>query len=144
MSTKRKMEVQRLCSHAIIPRRATHGSVGYDLFSIENVTVNPSELVCVSTGVAVKLPVGTYGRIASRSGFSVKYNTHVGAGVIDPDYTGEIKVVLYNVGTSSVNIKQFDRIAQLIVEKCSTPQIIEVTALKETSRGQGGFGSTGC
>ena len=143
MSTKRKMEVQRLCSQAIIPRRATPGSVGYDLFSIEAVTVNPNELACVSTGIAIKLPVGTYGRVAPRSGFSVKHNTHVGAGVIDPDYTGEIKVVLYNVGTSSVQIKAFDRIAQLIVEKCSTPQVIEVSALKDTSRGQGGFGSTG-
>jgi dUTP pyrophosphatase len=138
------MEVQRLCSQAIIPRRATVGSVGYDLFSIEDVTVNPNELACVSTGIAVKLPIGTYGRVAPRSGFTVKYNTHVGAGVIDPDYTGEIKVVLYNVGKIPTRIKAFERIAQLIVEKCSTPQVIEVSAITETLRGNGGFGSTGC
>ena len=60
------MEVKRLCSEAILPRRATEWSVGYDLFSSAEVTVPPGELVCVPTGIAIKLPPGTYGRVAPR------------------------------------------------------------------------------
>jgi dUTP pyrophosphatase len=99
--------------------------------------------MCVPTGIAIKVLPGTYGRIAPRSGITVKHNIHVGAGVIDADYTGEIKVVLYNVGKSSVTFEAFERIAQLILERIEVPEIIEVLELGETARGSGGFGSTG-
>jgi dUTP pyrophosphatase len=138
-----EMEVKRLCSHAILPRRATAGSAGFDLFSSDSATLNPGDLVCVSTGIAIKVPPGTYGRIAPRSGITVKHNIHVGAGVIDADYTGEIKVVLCNNGKNSVTFNAFERIAQLIIEKIEVPEILEVLELGETGRGSGGFGSTG-
>ena len=137
------MEVRRLCTHAILPRRATSGSAGYDLFCIDTVSILPGELVCVSTGISVKVPDGTYGRIAPRSGITVKHNVHVGAGVIDSDYTGEIKVVLCNNGKQVVQFKAFDRVAQLVLEKIEIAEVIEVTELNATSRGSGGFGSTG-
>jgi len=135
--------VKRLCNQAILPRRATNGSAGYDLYCIDNLTIPPGELICASTGIAVKLPLGTYGRVASRSGIAVKHNVHVGAGVVDPDYTGEIKVVLCNNGTSTVRFNAFERIAQLILEKYAVARVVEVTEVSSTNRGSGGFGSTG-
>ena len=137
------MEVKRLHTNAILPRRATSGSAGYDLFSSDAVLLWPGDLVCVPTGIAIRVPPGTYGRIAPRSGITVKHNVHVGAGVIDADYTGEIKVVLCNNGKNPVEFKAFDRVAQLIIEKIEVPEIIEVLELGETERGSGGFGSTG-
>jgi len=137
------LEVKRLCSQAILPRRATNGSVGYDLFCIDNLTIPPGELICASTGIAVKVPVGTYGRIAPRSGITVKHNAHVGAGVIDRDYTGEVKVVLCNNGSDTIKFNSLERIAQLILERCETPRVVEVSDFGHTSRGPGGFGSTG-
>ena len=89
------------------------------------------------------IPLGCYGRIAPRSGLTVKYGIHVGAGVIDPDYTGELKVCLFNLGSVPFEIKQGERIAQLILEKCSTPLIQEVNELQKTMRANRGFGSTG-
>jgi dUTP pyrophosphatase len=137
------MEVKRLHAHAILPRRATDGSAGYDLFSSDAVTMWPGDLVCVPTGIAIKVPPGTYGRIAPRSGITVKHNVHVGAGVIDADYTGEIRVVLCNNGKNAVSFGAFDRIAQLVLEKNEIAEVIEVQELGETERGAGGFGSTG-
>jgi dUTP pyrophosphatase len=81
--------------------------------------------------------------VAPRSGLAVKHCIQVGAGVIDPDYTGEIKVVLFNHGPSDFEIKKGDRIAQLVLEKCMTPLIKEISVVEETERGSGGFGSTG-
>lgn len=135
--------MKRLCSQAILPRRATNGSAGYDLYCIDNLTIPPGELICASTGIAVKLPLGTYGRVASRSGVTVKHNVHVGAGVVDPDYTGEIKVVLCNNGAVTAKFNAFERIAQFILEKYEVADVVEVTDLDGTSRGSGGFGSTG-
>jgi dUTP pyrophosphatase len=84
-----------------------------------------------------------YGRVAPRSGLTVKHGIHVGAGVIDPDYTGEIKVALFNLGDGPFEVKKGDRIAQLILERCETPYVREITEISETERGDGGFGSTG-
>jgi dUTP pyrophosphatase len=73
----------------------------------------------------------------------VKHGIQTGAGVIDPDYTGELKVILFNQGGEKFEIKQGDRIAQLILEKCETPPIEEVTTIEDTERGTRGFGSSG-
>ena len=105
--------------------------------------IQPSSREIISTGVCATVPSGCYGRIAPRSGLSVKYGIHVGAGVIDPDYTGELKVNLFNLGTIPYEIKQGERIAQLILEKCMTPFVQEVSELKPTMRANRGFGSTG-
>jgi dUTP pyrophosphatase len=73
----------------------------------------------------------------------VKHCINVGAGVIDPDYTGEIKVVLFNHGENDFEIKRGDRIAQLVLERYETPPVKEIEIIEETERGSGGFGSTG-
>ena len=92
--------VKKLRYNARLPTRGSDGSVGYDLYSSEDATV-PCQAgrALVSTGIALSIPDGLYGRVAPRSGLAVKHCINVGAGVIDPDYTGEVKVVLFNHGT---------------------------------------------
>ena len=158
--------VKRLTETAIAPKRGSAQAAGYDLYADQSGTVpscsylekmvgldcNNNAVVqkivttgsyLVSTGVAVKIPVGYYGRVASRSGLAVKNTIEVGAGVIDSDYRGEVKVLLRNLGSQQFEFKSGDRIAQLIIEKIETPEVEEVTDLDVTSRGDGGFGSTG-
>ena len=137
------LRIKRLTLDAIVPTRASPGSVGYDLYSLSDVVIEPHTREIISTGICATIPLGCYGRIAPRSGLSIKYGIHVGAGVIDPDYTGELKVCLFNLGSVSFEIKKGDRIAQLILEKCMTPVIKEVNELKKTLRANRGFGSTG-
>jgi dUTP pyrophosphatase len=136
--------VKKLSFDARLPTRGSDGAVGYDLYSSEDATV-PCQAgrALVSTGIALSIPDGLYGRVAPRSGLAVKHCINVGAGVIDPDYTGEVKVVLFNHGTEDFEIKKGDRIAQLVLERCETPMIKEIGLLEETLRGDGGFGSTG-
>ena len=135
--------VKRLVQDATLPTRGSSGAVGYDLYSIDEVVVPPSQRALDGTGVAVILPMNVYGRVAPRSGLAVKHGIQVGAGVVDPDYRGEIKVVLFNQGDKHFEIKKGDRIAQLVLERCETPDVREVESLDETDRGSGGFGSTG-
>jgi dUTP pyrophosphatase len=140
------LNVTKLVPHAILPARATSGSAGYDLFSIDNYVVLPGRRVVVSTGISVQLPPGCYGRIAPRSGLAVKHGLDTLAGVVDPDYTGEVKVVLQNLDpVQPFVIRPGYRIAQLILEQCVTPEVLEVPSecTQLTDRGAGGFGSTG-
>lgn len=136
--------VKKLCYDAIVPTRGSDGAVGYDLYSSEDAIVpNQAGRALVGTGITVVLPTGVYGRVAPRSGLAVKHCINVGAGVIDPDYTGEIKVVLFNHGSNDFEVKKGDRIAQLVLERCETPPIEEINIVEDTERGSGGFGSTG-
>ena len=137
------LKVRKLTADAIIPVRGSAGAVGYDLYSSMDTCVALKNRTLIDTGIAITLPPGTYGRVAPRSGLAVKKGIQVGAGVIDPDYTGEVKVLLFNDGESDFVIKKGDRIAQLIIERCETPIIEEVDFLNVTERGEGGFGSTG-
>jgi dUTP pyrophosphatase len=136
--------IKKLSTDAIIPTRGSDRSVGYDLYSTED-TIVPcqSGRALVETGIAIVLPDGVYGRVAPRSGLAVKHCITVGAGVIDPDYTGEVKVVLFNHGDKDFEVKKGDRIAQLVLERCETPPVKEIEIIEETDRGSGGFGSTG-
>jgi dUTP pyrophosphatase len=135
--------IKKLTNNAILPTRSSVGAVGYDLYSTDNVTIPPTHRALVGTGIAILLPEGVYGRVAPRSGLAIKNGIQVGAGVVDPDYTGEVKVVLFNHGDREFLVKQGDRIAQLVLERCETPEVWEIGNLEETVRGSGGFGSTG-
>ena len=97
----------------------------------------------IGTGLAFAIPVGNYGRIAPRSGLAVRNSLHVGAGVVDADYRGEVKVLLFNHSDDDFEVKEGDRIAQMIIEKYTLTALEEVEELSETERGAGGFGSTG-
>ena len=132
---------------ATLPTRGTPGAAGYDLFSTDSYVVLPGRRVVVSTGITVQLPPGTYGRVAPRSGLAVKHGLDTLAGVIDPDYTGEIKVVLQNLDANQpFVIRPGYRIAQLILERYEVAEVIEIPTENtplNTARGAGGFGSTG-
>ena len=123
--------------------RVTSGSAGYDLHSSEETVIAPYSRQLVATGIAITAPVGTYGRIAPRSGMSVKHSIDVGAGVIDEDYTREVKVLLINHSDIQYHIRVGDRITQLILEQFKTSETKMMTALKPTTRGNKGFSSTG-
>jgi dUTP pyrophosphatase len=138
-----RLRIKKLHEDAIIPTRTSPGSVGYDLYSMEDLIVPPMERAFISTGVCASLPPGVYGRIAPRSGLTLKHGIQTGAGVIDPDFTGELKVILFNHGSEPFAIKKGNRIAQMILERCETPLIEEVEELNKTQRGDNGFGSSG-
>ncbi len=105
-------------------------------------TLQPGDIKVVLTGIAAKAPSGTYLRVAPRSGLTVKRHIHTLAGVIDPDYTGNIGVVLHNIGQQPQDFHRGDRIAQLIPEKLDMPEIKIVNKLGDTERGSSGYGST--
>lgn len=97
----------------------------------------------VKTDLAIAIPEGTYARIAPRSGLAWKNSIDTGAGVVDYDYRGNVGVILFNFGDADFEIKRGDRIAQLILERISMAEVQETEELFETTRGTGGFGSTG-
>lgn len=97
----------------------------------------------VKTDIQIEVPEGTYGRVAPRSGLAWKNSIDVGAGVIDQDYRGNVGVILFNYSDIDFEIKKGDRIAQLICERIVHPVVVEAETLTDTTRGAGGFGSTG-
>jgi dUTP pyrophosphatase len=138
-----QLKIKYLSEHATCPVRATEKSAGYDLFSAYDYEILPNSHGIVKTDISIQMPTNCYGRVAPRSGLSVKFGVQTGAGVIDADYTGNIGVVLFNHGTANFVIKRGDRIAQLILECIKTPEVVVVREIHETARGEGGFGSTG-
>ena len=143
-----------LLTNGKMPIKGSQHSAGYDLFSSENTVVPPRARKCIETGVKLKhLDSGFYIRIAPRSGLAVKKSIDIGAGVVDSDYRGEIKVVLINNSDNEFSINIGDKIAQFIVEKyeqntlikCYNNEGVEVNSeeLSIIERGEGGFGSTG-
>ena len=109
--------IKKLVAHAVAPMRATEGSAGYDLSSAVDAVIPPNGRLAVSTGIAVGVPEGTYGRIAPRSGLAYKFGIDVFAGVIDADYRNEVKAILYNSGDQSFVIKS--RVATCVAESLS-------------------------
>jgi dUTP pyrophosphatase len=138
-----ELKVKRINQNAQLPKRGSVFAAGYDICASENMSINPQCIGIVPTGLQIAVPNGHYGRLASRSGLYTKNLISVGAGVIDSDYRGELKVVLHNFNTVAFDIKVGDRIAQLIIEVIATPIVSEVNELTDTERGSGGFGSTG-
>lgn len=142
-----KLYVKKLREGAMLPKRETIGSAGYDLCCLceEPITVSPNERKLIPTGIAVEIPEGTVGLVYSRSGLSLKHGIHMAndVGVIDSDYRGELKVPVHNRSDVTYTVNNGDRIAQLVITPILTPEIEETDELSETVRGEGGFGSTG-
>jgi deoxyuridine 5'-triphosphate nucleotidohydrolase len=134
--------VQRNHPKAIIPERGSEGAAGYDLFSVEDRIIPARGQDVVDVGISIQIPSGFYGRVAARSGISVKNRIHVGAGVVDKDYRGNLKIVLFSLSDEDFYIKQGDKIAQLVLESHAILPVIEGN-LDDTERGERGFGSTG-
>jgi dUTP pyrophosphatase len=141
------LPVRLLSPTAQTPKRGSDQAVGYDLRADLGGSgqriLGVGMRLAYQTGIAVAIPPGFYGRVAPRSGLAYNFGIDVLAGVIDPDYRGEIKVILLNTGNEPFVVAHGDRIAQLIIERCVTPSITVVESLDDTVRGIGGFGSTG-
>jgi dUTP pyrophosphatase len=142
---ERALKVRRLRPSARVPSRASTGAAGLDLCADASLTIAPGAFALVPTGLAIALPPGTEGQVRPRSGLAAKHGVTVlnAPGTIDEDYRGEVKVVLVNHGAEPFAIQPGDRIAQLVIAKVEKPDVIEVSSLDDTSRGEGGFGSTG-
>jgi dUTP pyrophosphatase len=138
--------VKRLDPGATLPTRAHPGDAGLDLYASETVELKPGERMMVSTGIAIEVPVGHAGLVLPRSGNAAKHGIALvnAPGLIDAGYRGELKVLLLNTDTTSIfRADRGDRIAQLVLTPIVTPDVVEVDALSEHVRGEGGFGSSG-
>ena len=129
-----------------LPRRATEHAAGYDVRSAEDdVTLEPGEIRLVGTGLVMELPEGVECQVRPRSGLALRHGVTLpnSPGTIDPDYRGELRVIMQNLGSEAVTLERGERIAQLVFARFETPEITESAELSETTRGEGGFGSTG-
>ena len=134
---------KRLDPRALLPTRGSSLAAGLDIYAIEDLTIQPGDRALALTGLAVVIPEGYYGRLAPRSGLATKEGLDTLAGVIDADYRGEIRCLLYNTGHETITLRAQSKICQLIIEKIITPAAIWADEISDTDRGSGGFGSTG-
>ena len=141
-----KVLLTRLDSDLPLPSFAKPGDAGADLFSRVDIDLKPGERALVPTGLAIALPPGYAAFIHPRSGRAAREGLSMvnAPGTIDAGYRGEIQVILINLDKEeTIHIKRGERIAQLIIQEVARPEFVEVEQLPGTSRGDGGFGSTG-
>lgn len=143
-----QLKIKKLRENARVPKRATNGSAGMDLYACidEAITLAPGQLAVIPTGIAIELPDNTCAAfLYARSGLGVKHGICLsnGVGVIDSDYRGEICVGLLNQTEKAFTVNPEERIAQMVISPVILPTIEVVDELSNTQRGAGGFGSTG-
>lgn len=142
------LKIKKLNENAVVPKAATGGSAGMDLYACldSDVTLRPGERALIPTGIAIALESNLYvAYIYARSGLAIKSGITLSncVGVVDSDYRGEVKVGLINLSDSEYTVTNGDRIAQMVIAPVITPEIAEVDELDKTERADGGFGSTG-
>jgi dUTP pyrophosphatase len=140
------LRVKRLDPRAVLPRRAHEGDAGLDLHALEPVELPPGERALVRTGIAIALPPGTAGLVLPRSGLAARHGISVvnAPGLIDEGYRGELQVLLLNTDRDATfRAAAGDRIAQLVIVDVEAPEVVESDDLGDSSRGTGGFGSSG-
>ena len=137
------LHIKLIHSNAKLPKRAHPCDAGLDIYAVESCTLYSGVHAVLPTGLQMAIPPGFVGIIKPRSSLAVNYSVDVLAGVIDSEYRGEVKVTLLNHSERPMEIKKGDRIAQLLIVPVSLSEPVEVDDLDCTSRGAGGFGSTG-
>ena len=142
-----ELEIETLQFFKITPRATTptkaYGKpAGTDIYAAYDYKIAPLTMEKVKTDLKVKLPEGTYGRIAARSGVTIAEQIIIGGGVVDPDFTGNITILVFNLSNTDCIIKTGDSFAQLICEKISHPALVEISDIPNTERGEKGFGSS--
>jgi dUTP pyrophosphatase len=140
-----ELQVQLLHPDARPPERTRPGDAGYDLRCVEPFALDPGERRLVPTGVAIALPAGVAGLVVPRSGLAIEHGISVvnGPGLVDPNYRGELRVILVNLGAQRFEASAGDRIAQLLLVPFVTPDLQLVDELPTSERGANGFGSSG-
>ncbi|XP_050293431.1 deoxyuridine 5'-triphosphate nucleotidohydrolase-like [Anthonomus grandis grandis] len=136
------LKYTKITPHAYTPEKGSRLAAGYDLKSNHDTIIPAKGKTLISTGLKFELPKNCYGRIAPRSGLAVNHFIDVGAGVIDEDYRGEIKILLFNHSDEDFHVRTGDMIAQIICERIFYPELQEVNNMSSTERGEKGFGST--
>jgi dUTP pyrophosphatase len=137
-----ELKVKRIHPEAKLPVYGHPGDAGLDLFSVADRDIAPGEVFAVPTGIQVAVPAGHVGLVWDKSGLSLK-GVHRLAGVVDAGYRGAVQVVMINLGDAPFAVKKGMKIAQLLVQPVAAVAVVEAGSLDDTSRGQGGFGSTG-
>jgi dUTP pyrophosphatase len=141
-----RLDIRRLDQGLPLPAYAHAGDAGLDLFSAEDIVLAPHERALIPTGVAVAIPEGYAGFVLPRSGLALRSGLSLvnSPGLIDSHYRGEIKVIAINLDPATpIRVARGDRIAQLVVQQVVRCELVEVSELAGTARGEGGFGSTG-
>jgi dUTP pyrophosphatase len=142
-----RVQIKKLRPDAVVPRYMTEQAAGLDLCAAIDapITLAPNARGAISTGLAFALPAGYEGQVRPRSGLARDHGITVinAPGTIDADYRGPVLVLLVNLGNEPVTIESGHRIAQLVIAPVSRAELVEVDELDTTSRGAGGFGSTG-
>jgi dUTP pyrophosphatase len=141
-----ELRVRLLSDAARLPDRAHDGDAGLDLHASEPATLEPGERASVGTGLAVEVPAGHAGLVLPRSGLAARHGVALvnSPGLIDSSYRGEVRILLLNTDRERrFEIDPGDRIAQLVVTPIATAEPLEASELADTTRGDGGFGSTG-
>lgn len=140
-----KLLVEKINEKAVIPFKAHEGDAGMDLFSVEEAILKPMERKLIHTGIKIQLPTNTEAQIRPRSGLALKNGISVlnTPGTIDEGYRGEIGIIVINLGAENFKIEEGMKIAQMVIKPTLSLDVEEVVELTETSRGEGGFGSTG-
>lgn len=137
----------RLRPDAQLPKYATARAAGLDLFACndDDIVIEPQSVALIPTGFAMELPDGYEAQLRPRSGLALKHAISLpnSPATIDADYRGEVKIILINHGKEPFIVKKGDRVAQMVIAKVEQATFIEVDALSETARGEGGFGHTG-
>jgi dUTP pyrophosphatase len=143
--SKMRLSIKKLNPSATLPAYAHPGDAGLDLFACESATIHPGETRLVKTGISIQLPAGTEAQVRPRSGLALKNSVTVlnTPGTIDEGYRGEVGVILINHGKAPFLVEKGMKIAQMVVQSVLRVDVAEVAELTDTSRGAGGFGSTG-
>jgi dUTP pyrophosphatase len=137
------LKVKKLDSGAILPSYAHLGDAGLDMYSNETVTIKPGESAKIKTGVAMEIPEGFVGLMWDKSGLATNYKIKTLGGVIDAGYRGESMLGVINLGTESYTFEKGHKVCQMLIQKVEHVEVVEANELSDTSRGEGGFGSTG-
>lgn len=137
-----ELKVKRIHKDAKLPLYQHQGDAGLDLFSLIDYVLAPGEVKPIPTGIKVAVPEGYVGLVWDKSGISLQ-GVHRLAGVVDSGYRGEVRVVLANFGGEPFVIEKGMKIAQLLIQSVAEVKVVDVDELEDTSRGEGGFGSTG-
>ena len=138
-----ELKIKKLVPNAILPNYAHKGDAGMDFFASQITVIKKGERVQVKTGISMAIPEGFVGLVWDKSGLSHKHGLKTLGGVIDAGYRGEIMIGMINLGSEDYTIEAGHKVAQMLIQKVESPEIIEVEELDDTSRGTGAFGSTG-
>jgi dUTP pyrophosphatase len=138
-----ELKVSKLNQEAVLPNYSYEDDAGFDLYSIEDVVLEPFKRLQVKTGIAMQIPAGYVGLIWDKSRISHKLGIKNLGGVIDSGYRGEIMVGVVNLSDETYSFNKGDKVAQMIIQKKETCDIVEVDKLDEAERGDKGFGSSG-